>query len=220
MTGFGYNISGFGSFANRAPSEPVVVAYGIGTNSFGATVNAGDVGIFYNGRLTTSEVMILPSGFTTAFGPINSATQWNTNSPTYYEGVIGGYKIMSGGETSFSGSSVSNGAWAIIRMPGGAMTSLQKANVSTSGNASGILQYGATTNINTLRIVGNGGYAASTTAQTIFPAGATVLVPIQKGNRALLGVAYDLEDNSSGISCRVQGGTFQRAAGVFSLSGS
>ena len=219
MTGFGYNVSGFGSFANRIPPEPVVVAYGTGTSSFGATVNAGDVGIFYNGRLTTIEAMILPSGFTTAFGPINSATQWNTSNPTYDEGVIGGYKIMSGGETSFSGSSVSNGAWAIIRMPGGAMTSLQKANVSTSGNASGILQYGATTNINTLRIIGNGGYAGAS-AQTIFPAGATVLVPIQKGNRAVLGVAYDLEDNSSGIACRVQGGTFQRASGVFSLSGS
>ena len=219
MTGFGYNISGFGSFANRAPSEPVVVAYGIGTSSFGATVNAGDVGIFYNGRLTTSEAMILPSGFTTAFGPLNSSTQWSGSSSTYYEGVIGGYKIMSGGETSFSGSSVSNGAWAIIRMPGGAMTSLQKANVATSGNASGILQYGATTNINTLRIIGNGGYAGAS-AQTIFPAGATVLVNLNRGNRALLGVAYDLEDNSSGIACRVQGGTFQRASGVFSLSGS
>ena len=217
MTGFGYNVSGFGSFANRAPSEPEVVAYGTGTSSFGATVNAGDVGIFYNGRLTTSEAMILPSGFTTAFGPINSATQWSASSPTYYEGVIGGYKIMSGGETSFSGSSVSNGAWAIIRMPGGAMTSLSKADLRTSTNSTQILNFPATSNINTLRIVGSGGYNFGSTS---FPAEATTLVSNNRSGRATMGVAYFLGDYSTGNDYKISGGGFHRAAGVFSLSGS
>jgi hypothetical protein len=218
MTGFGYNVSGFGSFANRTSPVPVVVAYGIGTNSFGATVNAGDVGIFYNGRMTNIEAMNLPSGFTTAFGPINSATRWSSSNSTYYEGVKGGYKIMSGGETSFSGTSIQNGAWAIIRMPGGPMTSLSQQNVATSTNSTQYLNYGATTNINTLRIVGNGGYVSGFTAFDM--SGATVLVTNNASNRAVMGVAYHLGDNSSGTDCRTYGGSFYRAAGVFSLSGS
>mgnify|MGYP000017616325 FL=1 len=215
MTGFGYNVSGFGSFANRTSPEPVVVAYGTGTSSFGATVLAGDVGIFYNGRMTNIETMNLPSGFTTAFGPINSATQWSASSSTYYEGVIGGYKIMSGGETSFSGTSIENGAWAIIRMPGGAMTSLSKADLRTSTNSTQFLNFPATSNINTLRIVGNGGYVSGSTS---FPAGATTLVSNNRSNRATMGVAYFLGDYSTGNDYKVFGGSFYRAAGVFSLS--
>jgi len=202
---------------------PTVIASGTGKNNFGATVNSGDVAIFYNGRMTRppspSSGMVLPSGFTMV-DTVNASVQWNTGDPNWYEGVICGYKLMGGGETSFQGdASLSNGAWSIIRMPGGAMSSLSHFGTVVSTNRNVHINFPATSNLNTLRLVGSGGYNAGSTFGGI-PSGAVVLVNSLRGPRATMGAAFYNSAYTSGTGFQIFGGGFKKAAIGFSLQGS
>jgi hypothetical protein len=200
MTGFGYNVSGFGASA-AAGSLGVATSLGF----YGASgawdaldIKAGDLCVLMKSQYVGGASFSTTNGFTN-IAVMGSSTPW---SSPYYEGVALYYKILDGTESQPSGSQ-----WIVIRY-GTAVSSVSVSNIAYSGNASLTYNFNASDSESVVRVICSGGYTINDSQRNAWSGSNEITA--DNGYNQGAGLMVTTTQDSGTLQC--SGGTFNRAA--------
>ena len=200
MSGFGYNVLGFGASA-AAGGLGVATSLGFyGANGAwdALDIKAGDlcVNMLYN--LSGGASFSTPGGFT------NITTQASNSawSPGYQEGVALYYKILDGTESQPSGDQ-----WIVIRY-GTAVSSVSVSNTSKNGTKSLTYNFNASDSESVVRVICSGGYTINDAQRNAWSGSNEIAA--DNGYSQGAGLMVTTTQGSGTLQC--SGGTFNRAS--------
>lgn len=155
MSGFGYNVLGFGASASSGLGVGISLGYKGGPDTWGDMgIQAGDLAIAVKSNLSGGASFTTPTGYTSI---ATQAASGSWSSPNV-EGVALYYKILDGTESS----NPSANQWIVVRYAK-PVSSVVVSSTSISNSAGINYNYPASTSESVLRVGCSGGYTISGT---------------------------------------------------------
>ena len=151
MTGFGYNVLGFGVSASAGTlGVGTSLGYNGGPDDWADMgIQAGDLAIAVKSNLSAGASFSTPTGYTLIYA---KASDGSWSSP-YVEGVALYYRILDGTESGGQGNE-----WVVVRY-GKPVTSVVVSNIANAGTKTLYYTYTASTSESVLRVGCSGGYS-------------------------------------------------------------
>lgn len=155
MSGFGYNVLGFGASASAGGlGVGISLGYNTGSNAWSnMSIQAGDLAISVLSNLSAGASFTNPSGYTT----IAKQAAFASWSAPNVEGVGLFYRILDGTESS---APAANPPWIVVRYAK-PVSSVVVSSTSVSNSAGITYSYPASDSESVLRMVCSGGYRIS-----------------------------------------------------------
>jgi len=149
MSGFGYNVLGFGASASLGLGVGISLGYNGGPDDWDDMgIRAGDLAITVLSNLSAGPSFTTPTGYTLIQAK-GASSSW---SYPYTEGVALYYRILDGTESGGQGNE-----WVVVRY-GKPVTSVVVSNIANSGTINLNYTHTASTSESVLRVGCSGGY--------------------------------------------------------------